>query len=343
MAKDKLTFMNSLRSYIVSNGICELTLQDIYNMVCKNIYYGVFSKIMNELRMMVDIKHFYIDTNIHKNVNYFDDGTGTTVLSALDSQDCVKDFFERNDITYHFKDNTHYIEVKKFPCNVICKGTQVGYNKKWIELTTMIIDCSFSFNSIYYPLSLSYKVDHLESQERYNNTKNFKNLDMVLFQPDFQEDVSMLVTKNQKISKIVSKKDIFTSLKFVQRISEEILSGTCNYIVAPVKTAQERIDNTMSEEEVFNKVVNALSNDYIAMNQISRSSGISGNIILETLRQMQQKMNKNKLDFEPPKISDILPDTEPPKKSDIATDKKIKNLFDIGEKPILLITGEKLF
>lgn len=289
MADKKLTFMNSLKKYIVTNGICEFELEDIYNMVCKSVYYGVFLKILNELRILPVINRF--DFNTGKTVNFFDNGTGTTVLSAIDSDNNAKHYFEEKSIAYHFKDNVHYIEVKQFPCSVLCRGNQAGYNKKWIELSKMVVDCSFSFNSIYRPLSFSYKVDHLKPQEQYINVRNFNNLSMVLFQPDFQEDISMLVVKSGINGNIVSKKDVFTSLKFVQRISEEILSGACSYLVAPVRRAKDRIDS-MPEEVIFNKIVDSVSNDCVALSQISRSSGIAKNIVLMTLCYIQNEINR---------------------------------------------------
>ena len=95
MAKNKLTFMNSLRHYTVTNGICELDLEDVYNMVYRNIYYGVFLKIVNNLRPMT-----------------FDDGSGTTILSPLELHANAIRYIEENNITYRFKDNVHHIEVK---------------------------------------------------------------------------------------------------------------------------------------------------------------------------------------------------------------------------------------
>lgn len=292
MAKKKtLTFMNSLRHYIVTNGICEFELQDIYNMVCRNLYFGAFQKIMNELKLMLDIK--YIDRHIHKNVNYFDDGTGTTVLSALDSKDCVKRFFENNHITYHFKDNVHHIEIKEYPCNVLCRGKQAGYCSEWIKIATMVIDCSFSFNHLYHPLSFSYKVDRLDPQDRYNNVKDFENLYTVLLQPDFQEDISMLVVTSGINGNVVSKRDVFISLKFIQRISEEILAGTCNYIVAPVKRYEDEDKNdSIAYDEVLKKIVDAAANDRIALGQISRHSGVAIHIVFNTLKWLQQELNK---------------------------------------------------
>ena len=240
MADKKLTFMNSLRHYIVTNGICEFELQDIYNMVHKNLHYGVFLKILNNLRILPVRNHF--DFNTGKNINFFDDGTGTTVLSSIDSNDNAKHYFEEKNITYHFKDNVHHIEVKKFPCNVMCRGRQVGYDMRWIDLATMFIDCSFGFSNELYPSSFSYKVDHLNLRDRYINIRDFKNLSMVLFQPDFQEDMSMIVRTYKIHTNIFNVyEDAFTSLKFVQRISEEILDGTCYYIVPPVKRAKDRI------------------------------------------------------------------------------------------------------
>lgn len=290
MENKKLTFMDSLKRYTVTNGICEFELQEVYSMVCNSVYYGVFLNIVDELRQM---NYFNtLDRYIFKDINLFDGGTGTTVLSNLDSKDCMKRYFEEKNITYSFKDNAHHIEVKKYPCSVICKGEKVGYRKKWIELTKMYMDCSFSFNNEHRPLSFSYKVDHLEHQEQYINVKDFENLYTVLRQPDFQEDISILVVTSAPKDNIVSTIDAFTSLKFVQRISEDILLGACKYLVAPVKI-YEFWCNGMPEEEIFNKIVDAIENDCVALSQISKSSGIAKKTVLMALCYIQNKINKN--------------------------------------------------
>ena len=284
----KLIFMDSLRHYIVTNGKCEFDLQDIYIMLHKNLYYGVFLKIMNALTSEIDIN--FLDYNI----DFFDDGTGTTVLTALDSYDCMKRYFAKNNITYHFKDNAHHIELKHFPCITLCRGYEVGYEKKWIDINKMIIDCSFSFINDLSPLSFSYKVDHLEPQERYKKFKDFNNLNMVLLQPDFQEDISMLVVKFGMDINAVCTKDVFTSLKFVQRISDEIPAGTCSYIVAPAPYSiyEDPIDN-MPDAKIFNKIVYKVTKDDATLEQISRCSGFDRDTVMETLYSIQDEINKN--------------------------------------------------
>lgn len=262
MENKKLTFMNSLRHYTVTNGICELDLEDIYTMVCKNIYYGVFLKIVNNLRPMS-----------------FDDGTGTAVLSPLELHANAIRYFEENNITYRFKDNVHHIEVKEFPCNVIHRGTQFLYLMDWIKLAKIYIDCSFSFNNDLYPLDFSYKAYYIETQDLSINDINFKNLSMILLQSDFQEDISMLVTKSIPKSNAYIKKNVFTSLKFVRRISEEILAGTCNYIVAPVK-----VDST-SNMEAFNKTVDSLTSNYVINIQRSRSCAVDSHTVSDTFKE----------------------------------------------------------
>lgn len=289
----KLIFMDSLRHYIVTNGKCEFDLQDIYIMLHKNLYYGVFRKIIKYLRRITEFSRY--DYIAHNTVNYFDDGSGTTVLSALDSNDSVNLYFDDNNITYHFRDNVHYIEVKNYPCDVICRGYQAGYHKEWIKLNKMIIDCSFSFIDIYHPLSFSYKVDHLEDRQRYKNVKDFNNLSTLLLQPDFQEDISMLVVKfGMDINAVCTKDDIFTSLKFIQRISEEIPAGTCSYIVAPAPYSiyEDPIDN-MPDAEVFDMIVDAVTNDDAALEQISRCSGFDIGTVEGTLWSIQDEINKN--------------------------------------------------
>ena len=288
----KLIFMDSLRHYIVTNGKCEFDLQDIYIMLHKNLYYGVFRKIIKYLRRITEFSRY--DYIAHNTVNYFDDGSGTTVLSALDSNDSVNLYFDDNNITYHFRDNVHYIEVKNYPCDVICRGYQAGYHKEWIKLNKMIIDCSFSFINDLSPLSFSYKVDHLEPQERYKKFKDFNNLNMVLLQPDFQEDISMLVVKFGMDINAVCTKDVFTSLKFVQRISDEIPAGTCSYIVAPAPYSiyEDPIDN-MPDAKIFNKIVYKVTKDDATLEQISRCSGFDRDTVMETLYSIQDEINKN--------------------------------------------------
>ena len=292
MKNEKLTFMDSLRHYIVTNGKCEFDLQDIYIMLHRNLYYGVFRKIIKYLRIITEFSRY--DYIAHNTVNYFDDGSGTTVLSALDSNDSVNLYFDDNNITYHFRDNVHYIEVKNYPCDVICRGYQAGYHKEWIKLNKMIIDCSFSFIDIYHPLSFSYKVDHLEDRQRYKNVKDFNNLSTLLLQPDFQEDISMLVVKfGMDINAVCTKDDIFTSLKFVQRISEEILAGTCKYIVAPVKRYDDNV-KTMSDMESFNKTVNSLKSNYVINSQRVRSCAVDSHTVSDTFKEwFAHELNTN--------------------------------------------------
>ena len=286
MENNKLTFMNSLRHYIVTNGICDFSLQFVYNMVCRSVYHGVFEKIMIDLMLMPDNNYFFS----YNKAKYLDDGTGTTVLSSLASNYNVMRYFEEKNITYSFKDNVHHIEAKKYPCNVTCSGHDAGYRKECIEITKMIIDCSFSFNNEHRPLSFSYKVDHLEDRHYYKHVKDFRNLNMVLLQPDFQEDISMLVTKSKPTSNVVSKKDVFTSLKFVQRISEDIPAGICSYLVSPDELYADD-DNFMSEEEIFDKIVDVTTNDDTTLDQISRSSGIPKKTVLMALCYIQNKIN----------------------------------------------------
>ena len=267
MAKNKLTFMNSLRHYTVTNGICELDLEDVYNMVYRNIYYGVFLKIVNNLRPMT-----------------FDDGSGTTILSPLELHANAIRYIEENNITYRFKDNVHHIEVKEFPCDIIHRGTQTLYLMDWIKLAKIYMDCSFSFNNNLYPLDFSYKAYYIETQDFSINDVNFKNLSMILLQSDFQEDISMLVTKSIPKSNAYIKKNVFTSLKFVQRISEEIPAGTCSYIVAPVKKYDDK-DYSMPYMEAFNKTVDSLKSNYVINSQRSRSCAVDSYTVSDTFKE----------------------------------------------------------
>ena len=276
MAKNKLTFMNSLRHYTVTNGICKLEVKDVYNMVCCNIYYGVFLKIVNNLIPMT-----------------FDDGTGTTVLSPLELHANAIRYIEENNITYRFKDNVHHIEVKEFPCDIIHRGTDPLYFMDWIKLAKIYMDCSFSFNNNLYPLDFSYKAYYIETQDFSINDVNFKNLSMILLQSDFQEDISMLVTKSIPKSNAYIKKNVFTSLKFVQRISEEILAGTCKYIVAPVKRYDDNV-KTMSDMESFNKTVNSLKSNYVINSQRVRSCAVDSHTVSDTFKEwFAHELNTN--------------------------------------------------
>ena len=268
MTDDKLTFMDSLRHYIITNGICELELGDIYNMLYRSLYFGIFRKITYDLESEIAINNLDYDI----------------FLSSLDSTKCIKRYLKDNNITYHFKNNVHYIELKNFQCNFLYSGYKVGYYKKWISLNKMFIDCSFSFTDVVSPLSFSYKIDHLDPQERYKNIRNFKNLNTLLLQPDFQEDISMLVTKSIPKGNVVSKKNVFTSLKFVQRISEEIPAGTCSYIVAPVKKYDDK-DYSMPYMEAFNKTVDSLKSNYVINSQRSRSCAVDSYTVSDTFKE----------------------------------------------------------
>lgn len=338
--KEIIAFKYSLKDYVVTNGICELTIKDIYNTVCKNVYWGIFANIMNSIRNLLAAETFKPGS---KKIKYYlpDEIYTNETIHDMSKIESIAEYFKLSQISYSFKYNAHHIEIKNFPCDIIFPGKLLGYNKRFIRMTKMIVNCSFSFRDSHNPYCFTYSIDHLETEEYYKNIKNFKSFSLVLFQPEFQEDISDLMTSDIiPHRKIINNKDAFVKFKYIDKLAETVSRGLCDYVVSPVKTLEDKL-KIRAEVNEFKIIIDAILNDNNILHKLVDITGLKFQTIKSKLKNTYlNDISKTYLCTEEP-ISPQIDNLHneyiydrPEKESEALSNTKTD---------ILKITGDKLF
>ena len=229
MAKDKLY---TFQDYIVSNGLYNIKFTDVYYYLSRALYVFLYRKHVDNLAS------FFPKTELSR---YLPIAKENDNVHDLKENHSAAFYFTNFNINYSFENGLHCIKEKNFKFSFSIPGSYFGLKANFVKICDIFMDYDLEFASRDNIKHFDFKIDHIQTSGLgYKAAQDWDNLFMVIFQPEFQDDIKFLL-QNYEGKKPFSRNYIneyFPSLRFVNRLNE----GFFDFIKPNVLKAEERLN-----------------------------------------------------------------------------------------------------